>query len=424
MPDLFDNDYKQWNVQVHEWSAVDVFAQNSEIALGIHRIHLGEGPSLDVLVQGDICSTDWKRLPVFFNGAIAQREDKNGPFFSGRGLAASEGYGFIAISDPSTVLGKSLGLAWYAGNQFSQLQDAIVQILTTIHKTIGKDLLFIGGSGGGFAAVLYASLLGEVASAIAWNPQSDILEYNEVDVRNYFQIAFPESARRILEAEDWKTPMKVALESHRVRHELLTLPSRPQNMIVFQNYSDWHVQSHAVPFIKAWSLRDLGDSIYGDTDGRYVYIANFGEGHVSLPSKPLQVAIQMLGKEGRNASTAISQLSSHPELNKGEPEKLPRDLRDSIEALNEEFDLEISYVSESTISVRVQHKSHIHNFGGISYGFFRLDAAGVRTSEAFSRGWARKFQITPSDKKIGVLIRDGFGNVVAEALREIPPIVR
>ena len=287
---FLSNDYQPWPGSHFEWSSTVDFLSQDSWGDGIHTIPIGSGPSLDLFFSGDPLGADAAVVPVFFNGAVSDRESKVGPFFSGRKIAATAGIGFIAVSDPSHNLDPSLGLAWYAGNKYQDLQNNLDAVLRGIAAKAKRELLFIGGSGGGFASLYYGNRLADKASVLVWNPQTSITEYNESFAKNYFTHAI--GSGNELDGPDWKRLAKSRAFTRGIETEVLL--SRPRRLLYMQNGSDWHTPVHAVPFLQAGHFEHLGHGIYAKGDNHMVWVANYGVGHAPLPENILLAALHLM----------------------------------------------------------------------------------------------------------------------------------
>lgn len=302
-------DYGRWSPTHIQWGSSTEFAAAAPWIDGIHSIDCGGGPSLDILVSGQPHIAG-PVLPVFFNGAVTDRETKSGPFFSGSGIAAKAGFPFIALSDPSLELDASLGLAWYAGNRFGNIQDEITAVLDAIARGINRELLLVGGSGGGFAALYYGGRLNEVASAIVWNPQTDIYKYNPIFVENYLRHA-------------WGKKDCLAKTS--------VVGCLPKRLLFMQNANDWHVPNHTQPFLEAASFKHRGRGVFEADANHVVCLASYGDGHAPLPEPVITTAINLMTNPTATASQAVdgvisrhatewsAPLWSHPHLMKLPP---------------------------------------------------------------------------------------------------------
>jgi hypothetical protein len=277
------NNYERWETMQISWSSLSDFMAAWPWADGIHTVTLGSGPALDILIKGQPYSAG-PVIPVFFNGAVSGRDSHLGPFFSGSGIAAKLGLGFIAFSDPSLNLDRTVGIGWYAGNRFSSVQDQISEILAAVAERSGRELLLIGGSGGGFASLYYGGRLNSVASAIVWNPQTDIHRYNPKFVDLYINQAWG---------------------SEPVTAQTAVVGSLPRRLFYTQNASDWHVSSHAQPYIQAGEFTPRGRGVFESTPDRVVCIADYGDGHAALPEAPLLTAIELMMNPKTTASQAV-----------------------------------------------------------------------------------------------------------------------
>ncbi|MCA0930413.1 hypothetical protein [Ruegeria profundi] len=98
---------------------------------------------------------------------------------------------YLSICDPTLDAHEALRLGWYSGADNFPLRSILKEVLhNTIAKLRPRRILFFGGSGGGYAALLYArSVAGSVSLTI--NPQTDILSYYSGHVGDYFETCWP-----------------------------------------------------------------------------------------------------------------------------------------------------------------------------------------------------------------------------------------
>lgn len=305
--DYVPSNYDAWNVEQFRWSSIAEFLDRSQWKDGIHTIRFGHGPDLDILLHGNPLKE--RTVPVFFNGAIGERENKRGPFFSGQRIAALAGVGFIAISDPSTNLHESLGLAWYAGSRDSPLQVELTKVLRGIAQNTNSELLLIGGSGGGFASLFYGHQLGDLASVFVWNPQTDIFRYNAQFVKNYLNIAFG----LIFPEHGWEQLANAAELDTNFRVER----SMPRRLVYMQNASDWHVGSHAAPFLSANEYENCDEGVFESDENHAVFIANYGLGHAALPEGVVRTGLISL-MDPKNTAVDVVNLIKREHSNRSE----------------------------------------------------------------------------------------------------------
>ncbi|MFS8973849.1 hypothetical protein PO002_04945 [Cupriavidus necator] len=268
----------RWKQPVFRHSDVEYFETAPSLASGIHTIYEG-GLPIDLYVD----LKPGQPLVIFLNGAAPRSEAMKLPVFAGFGVVPPGEVSRLCINDPSLYLDVSLPLAWYAG---SAKQPALQALLSRVIGTVvaladTRQVVFVGGSGGGFASLYYSRLVPE-SLAVVWNPQTDILAYAPQHVAEYSRAAFGladmEVARRELPA--------------RIATDLCALyrGSTPSNHILYlQNGTDWHVKSHCQPFLAALghqvsaplSSGKLGESLY-------LHVGAWGEGHVPAPQPLLK----------------------------------------------------------------------------------------------------------------------------------------
>lgn len=225
--------------QTSTFSSVANFLKAKKIPAGISTIYSG-GLPIDLLVSPGKSDT----TIFFFHGAI-ERHFKL-PVLSGLGISGGLDANRIFISDPSLVLDDELFLSWYAG---SYCQPGLQQILASVFKKILESLgsdraVFFGGSGGGFAALLFATQFQD-SLALVFNPQTNIAKYSERAVRDFAEKAFQTPAGQENPLDS--IPSQVVLD-------LRTIYSAPVETRVayMQNSNDEpHLKHHLFPFSQA-----------------------------------------------------------------------------------------------------------------------------------------------------------------------------
>lgn len=288
--------YDVFGSALWSWSGVEEFLE-SEVESGVHRIQV-DAESAEML---DIQLFNWTAavrdsqsvVPVFFSAAVGSRSGRPAPFFSGAGLAAADGYAAISISDPSLALSTDIALAWYAGSRNRKLQEQLASFLSRLSDTLGKELLLVGGSGGGFAACLYGARLGARASVFVWNPQTDILRYYRSAVSDYllncFGTAFQQEARA-----------RHLLGSSGISSELASVYAScdgPRRLVYLQNVGDrFHVEGHALPFLAGLRMRPTGrKGSLLSSDGRFAALFGaWSEGHDAPPKTMVRAVIRRM----------------------------------------------------------------------------------------------------------------------------------
>lgn len=220
------------------------------------------------------------QLLVVFNGAVRNRLESFPPFFSGAGLARSYPGPVLSISDPGTHR-KEVNLAWYAGsNDFESLQR---QLADFIHQTAIKQGLkpfLVGSSGGGFASLCLAWLIGKDATALAMNPQTDFFRYFPSPVARYLEVCF--DLPRTAESQH-------ALEQRGVITTVQDLDFSEPRVLLLQNMFDAHHLAHHFRFLS--ETEDLQHGTRGSHQGVDWLVAPWGFGHQRVWPEHVQLAI-------------------------------------------------------------------------------------------------------------------------------------
>ncbi|MEC5178786.1 DUF6270 domain-containing protein [Arthrobacter sp. CG_A4] len=316
--------YPAWKQPVHNWESVGTFSEQSGWEDGIHVVELSNGNHLDVLMQSDPLSRGERDcVAVFFSGALTNRAGKLGPYFSGARVAQALGIPFIAFSDPALNLNGDLPLGWYAGSQKDQLQNSITEILKRFTEKSGRQLLLIGGSGGGFASLMFAHKVGAQASAFVWNPQTSILEYEPTAVMKYLDTAIPDHAIRDSRAL-WKEEANAALEESSIEQKLQL--SNAGRVFYLQNSTDWHVTKHLLPYMSENEYSHKGNGFYSNEKNHAVVISEYGNGHAAPPVDVIHAVIQRMLAPHRSTRSIYNELINQGKLPKNY-HLLPRDMR-------------------------------------------------------------------------------------------------
>ncbi|MFC7594460.1 hypothetical protein ACFQU3_04015 [Terrabacter sp. GCM10028922] len=356
--------------QVRNWTSVAEFCESSWDA-GVHVIALPDGRHLDVQIGGDaaqLAGTRGRALPVFFSGAVVPRTGKTGPFFSGSGIAERLSSPFIAVSDPVVDESSELPLGWYTGRARQGLQNIIVHILHTAQDRFG-ELVLIGGSGGGFASILFADRLG--ASAFVWNPQTDLLKYAPPVVRQYVGAAMELNADEVLDADYGQR--SELLEGSGIQH-LVTTPRGPglRRLAYLQSASDWHVGVHATPFLRERGLTYRAKGVWSDGAGRAMLLANFSSGHTPPPYQAILRGIELFLIPEGTAGDVLLSLQHQGLLPNVDEDNAPRDLVDDRSTIEANLRLVVTEDGPSK-QLRLDWGNLPKGFGGITATFRASD---------------------------------------------------
>ncbi|MGX9935265.1 hypothetical protein ACVFVO_07765 [Advenella kashmirensis] len=212
---------------------------------------------------------------------LGRASDSRLPSFSGYNLMEQIDASYVCVNDPTLYLSESLNLGWYLGSKELPVQSIIVR---TLQKIINQEkpnrVIFVGGSGGGFAAMYYASFF-PGSLALPWNPQTDIFNFIPESVSSYLYSAWRfegtmDEARLLLKGIV-DTDLFKRYQTSGAANYLLYL----------QNASDYHhIESHLKPFLANLNIHDstrliANGGFFGDT--RFLKILDNGRGHIAPP---------------------------------------------------------------------------------------------------------------------------------------------
>lgn len=407
-------DYSRWGDlhHVHDDEIAFGAALNSAGATGVHSLSMGNGESLDVLVVGEP-GRDGRAIPVFLNGAVPAREQKSGPFFSGGRVGPAVASGYLSLSDPAVDHDSNVSLAWYAGHEGVDTRKAIISALETVASVYRRELVLVGGSGGGFAALYYASKLGCDASAFVWNPQTDILAYNRTFVDTYLTRSFPEHSAVTEEATTWlnqRSEECVAADVHRsVVTEGHHDPRSIRRLLLLQNISDWHLTAHTVPYLKAHGFMSVGTGGYVLNPNLSVQIADWGQGHAPLPTELVVDHLRAFLDSSRSPLEIGRDVALDERCDPTVVSRAPMDLRPLVPEFHA---LWSAAGNVTTGSVRISIGNTPEGYGGLRFGLIQTSGTSREQLAWFSTDTTIVF---PPEKlwpgaQLMVVARDGLNN--------------
>lgn len=145
---------------------------------------------IELITQYMPCKTDCDTLIVRFHGAI-QRDKRSLPAFQAN-LKQMEGYAHqITICDPTMMARDGFSLGWYAGHDSMNLQQILRRFFTQIRTFLGiKRIIYLGSSGGGFAALHY-SYFDDDSAAVVMVPQTRINHHIPGVIDKYISNCWP-----------------------------------------------------------------------------------------------------------------------------------------------------------------------------------------------------------------------------------------
>jgi hypothetical protein len=274
----------RWGVEPQYYRDAAEFLARPRLHDGIHTIR-GQVAPVDFLMR----IKPGRPLILSFHGNTPRHPELKLPVFTGLNVTMDLDASFVAVSDPSLYLHPDLKLAWFAGCAGLDLQRVLPAMLEKIVRACeATDVICFGGSGGGFASLYYSAGIAH-SIALVWNPQTDITKYNPPHVEEYGRAAFG------LETyEQTRTELGSLIES-----DLRTAyRGGHQNLILYlQNNSDGHVVTHMQPFLKTLGATveplQKGANVNARVaDGVWLYLGNWGDGHVPPPAPVLGALLQ------------------------------------------------------------------------------------------------------------------------------------
>lgn len=423
-----DADYEKFQPNVAVWNGTDAFLQAPCWGEGAHIVMLPSGVHLDLLIGGDLREIPVERcLPVVFSGAVSKRNGNRGPFYSDLGLATSVDSPFVAISDATLNTNLYLKLGWYAGRAKDSVQAETLRLLAGIATRFERELLLVGGSGGGFASLYYAARLDSPVSAMVWNPQTDFLNYLPSVVTDYLVTALGLSDDEVSRMSDAERSQ--ALAAGGVEHNVVprsTYGTGCRRVLYLQNADDGHVVQHAAPYLSQAEFTHVGGGRWVDDRGALVLISSFSEGHNPPPRDAMVQAMRSLLDTATSPSSVVDALQSSNLIPGTGLDTLPRDLRGEVNELRERIELVASTDSTGALQARLAWSETPNRFGGINTTFEFSGSEGP-----FERSHRANHVVVPAPpspaRTVSARVRDGFMNelfVLTTDVVETPHQVR
>lgn len=392
---LLRSDYTSLNLPLNMWDSVASFISDSSKSDAVHVIKLPSGRRLEVAVRG---MTTWEgsRLPIFFSGALPGRKGTIPPYFSGARLAGRLGLPWVAISDPLLASDPEISLSWYTGAIGDATQARIAEIVACLAGP--REPLCIGGSGGGFAALVTTSLIPGRASALVWNPQTDVRAYAPFAVAKYFAVLGIDATgddlgtTSIPDGIHWTIPR---LDSDK-------------SVLYLQNSDDWHVSAHASRFVTSNELTKVRIGV-SQRDNLVMLLARWGEGHAVPPGWLTDAAIGAMGARGVAPMEAVVELEDLGALDSSTPFNTPTPLAEGQRA-GSAFHANLTYEGHDTV-LRISRTDGAPTTDMVVYAMSGRTADGHKVAT----GRQRKPNIRFVDTRVVsafVVVRDGFDRTI------------
>lgn len=254
------------NAAVYNWAAIEDFAASRE-----GRIHhvVAPAPGQQYELRSLIQNNGSDTLLVISHGALP-RTKYSLPRFEW--LASLEGRpeNLMFLADTALDPFDELELAWFTGDAADDLTKRYADLVARAAKQLAvKKILFMGGSGGGFASLALAAQ-SPGSRALVFNPQTNIRKYWNKAVASYVGHLFPELSSAVqLKALGARTDVTANyLLGKAINHQV----------VYVQNDDDGHhIERHLGPFAAAVGLKAVS-GVSADGNIRLI-VDRFATGH-------------------------------------------------------------------------------------------------------------------------------------------------
>ncbi|ETF04726.1 hypothetical protein W822_04215 [Advenella kashmirensis W13003] len=404
-------DLTQFNAPIYAFENL----QAIEVPLKDGIYHSTEPLSLDVYTSLFEEAHTIGTIIVCFNAAVDQRSSKCGPFFSGRNLAESLKLPLISVADP-LVSSTNLSIAWYGGSEnHLNFQQQIASFLDRVAEHYKARLIIFGGSGGGFASLAISHFLKSEATLVVFNPQTSISKYSYEFAHDYVTTAFPSHFSVLASQEPESVASKAAklhetLQQTNIVHDVTEI-NFPDNikLLYLQNKTDWHVDGHAIPFIrdKKWSLLGQNSLIFKDLG---MYFGSWGKGHIA-PNADIIATVLRKAAELRSIRAILTDLENG--LNGLNPNA------GSITFLNStQYKLApYFHIGEKLVlaGCSVKRKGIPFQDRELSFAFYLMDGPKRISTRYYSKDPYCEFELPGTHQNISTrcFVRDKFGQVLS-----------
>jgi len=217
-----------------------------ELQEGAFRVMINKGDFEGVLFK----KSESKNLFVVLSGGRDPEKHK-WPFFQHLNWQDQLDGHVLYVADPTLFFAKDLRIGWYVGTQEFDWLDELRKVVEHVSDSLGvaADRIYpIGEASGGFAALMLAAKLGN-ATAIAINPQTDVLNYHKKFVAQLLDTCF-----NGIIASRVPGPIKSRLSAATAYQRSLFAKA-----IILQNKQNaHHYTKHYLPFCKALDIPDEG----------------------------------------------------------------------------------------------------------------------------------------------------------------------
>lgn len=204
--------------------------------------------------------------------AAATRQMTTVPVFSGSRTTSHLSANVLMFSDPTMLLDQETTIAWFAGNRFQpQLQEDIARIIDAFRA--GGDCVLLGGSGGGYSALVQQSML-DHSTALVINPSTRI--HSRPVFKSYIQ-------------KMWGVAEKASLPDSLILDvaDVFQSPVSGQVFYIQNSFDQNFVKNYFWPFAEKLNA---GNKVFFRTPF-------YAKGHVPLSGKSIEELLEILVNE-------------------------------------------------------------------------------------------------------------------------------
>lgn len=290
---MFDIDYMKWKQPLYHYGCFEDIFNESLIRDGIHSININNLP-MDFLVKNSSNFAESDYVLVCFTAAQDKRKKYSAPFFSGLGISDASNLTAFSFSDSSLAFSKNLALSWYAGNELhNNFPEKIALICDYLVEKFNKKIIFLGGSGGGFASLNIQQRMRYKNNTISivFNPQTDLMNYGHTQVAKYMHYSYPSKQKVnnfLLDSGNFDKSKIHELGGFldcNIKHKLI----RDENckvIMLMDGFDHPHIRLHVKPYLKNQILiKRIKEIFY--FKNMYLLIGDWGSGHTAVPQKYL-----------------------------------------------------------------------------------------------------------------------------------------
>lgn len=190
----------------------------------------------------------------------------------------------LFLADTALSHSEILTLGWFIGNEKDDLTKKLAEYIKHITKELGiKKTIFVGSSGGGYAALAIATYI-ENSNVVAFTPQTDVWKFSKGHTKNLLSESFSEY-------QDEHELSRLYPERFSLI-ERYKKSDRLNKFIYIQNTGDVdHLNTHFKPFAQSLGVR-LNNGRTFDQKGRFISFFH-GNGHVAPPKERLNEFVDL-----------------------------------------------------------------------------------------------------------------------------------